>query len=629
MKNISLFIRKKIFILIFILSLFTSAGYSQEIIDFESGQWELQRGSKITDHLGQKSLAGDADLKDVEFDNGIIEFDISFTGGRCFAGLNFRIQSPDNMEHFYLRPHKTNLPDALQYTPVFKTMSSWQLYSGEGFTAAVNIPYDKWIHVKLEVSGTQARIFLDNSEKPAIEIHNLKHGNKKGSIGLFGPANGLAHFANFKYKSDNSLVFKAPPKSYMPIGTITDWQLSQKFMFSSIEIDKYTDDQKLPPLKWRKIKCDPTGLVDIARYETKIAPEANVVIAKTVINSDKDKIMNLTFGYSDVVSIFLNGKVLYFGNSVYRQRDPGFLGILGMNDAVYLPLKKGKNELMLMVAEVFGGWGFMCRDGEAEFVDKSLTKVWETEKVFKFPETVIYDRKRDILYVSNYDQLRVKGFKKQSISKVSLDGKIVELDWITGLNQPLGMTLKDDKLFVAERRNVVEIDIESSKVVNNYPIPQSLFINDIVIERNGNFYLSDSRKNMIFRYSDGKFEEWLKGKDVEDPNTLYIQDNKLLFGNSGDHCFKSVDLTTKEVKIIANIGPGFIDGIRIESNGDYLVSHWDGRLFRITPEGKITKLLDTATQPVKCADFEYIEDKNLLIIPTMNNGIVKAYKLNK
>jgi len=31
------------------------------------------------------------------------------------------------------------------------------------------------------------------------------------------------------------------------------------------------------------------------------------------------------------------------------------------NDAVYLPLKKDQNELVLAVSELTGGWGFICR----------------------------------------------------------------------------------------------------------------------------------------------------------------------------------------------------------------------------------------------------------------------------
>jgi len=42
----------------------------------------------------------------------------------------------------------------------------------------------------------------------------------------------------------------------------------------------------------------------------------------------------------------LNDKILYRGRSAQAFRDPGFLGIMNPeNDAVYLPLKKGRNEL--------------------------------------------------------------------------------------------------------------------------------------------------------------------------------------------------------------------------------------------------------------------------------------------
>jgi hypothetical protein len=70
----------------------------------------------------------------------------------------------------------------------------------------------------------------------------------------------------------------------------------------------------------------------------------------------------MALGYSDEVSVFLNGRILFEGKSAYRFRDPGFLGIMDVeNDAVYLPLRKGANELVLAVSEYFGGWGFICR----------------------------------------------------------------------------------------------------------------------------------------------------------------------------------------------------------------------------------------------------------------------------
>ncbi len=55
------------------------------------------------------------------------------------------------------------------------------------------------------------------------------------------------------------------------------------------------------------------------------------------------------------------GRLLFTGRSAYRERDPSFLGIIGYNDTVVLPLAKGHNELVVKVTEVFGGWGLMAR----------------------------------------------------------------------------------------------------------------------------------------------------------------------------------------------------------------------------------------------------------------------------
>jgi hypothetical protein len=73
-------------------------------------------------------------------------------------------------------------------------------------------------------------------------------------------------------------------------------------------------------------------------------------------------VRKLALGYSDEVSVFLNGRILYRGRSAQAFRDPGFLGIVTPdNDAVYLPLRKGTNELVLALSELGGGWGFVAR----------------------------------------------------------------------------------------------------------------------------------------------------------------------------------------------------------------------------------------------------------------------------
>lgn len=62
------------------------------------------------------------------------------------------------------------------------------------------------------------------------------------------------------------------------------------------------------------------------------------------------------FALNDEVSVFLDGQILYRGRSAQNFRAPGFLGIVNPeNDTIYLPLKKGPNELILAVSERGGG----------------------------------------------------------------------------------------------------------------------------------------------------------------------------------------------------------------------------------------------------------------------------------
>ena len=144
-------------------------------------------------------------------------------------------------------------------------------------------------------------------------------------------------------------------------------------LIHSLEIWKFEKEIELSPAQ-----TEPPGFVVLNRYleaphprvtfandfSKRLDPQpgAKVVYARTTINSDRDEVRKLAIGYSDEVSVFLNGRILFRGRSPQYFRDPAFLGIMNVeDDAVYLPLKKGSNELVLAVSELGGGWGFICR----------------------------------------------------------------------------------------------------------------------------------------------------------------------------------------------------------------------------------------------------------------------------
>jgi len=351
----------------------------------DSQLWALEGEAKPVEYQGRKCLfldGGAATVKDFELRDGVIDVDISTPAIRGFFGIQFRISSDGaNAEWVYLRQHKSGLPDAMQYTPVLNTGLNWQIYNGPGFTGAVDIPKDVWFHMRLEVAGAQAKLYVKDMEKPALVMNDLKSGIQKGQVAFY-VLTGATYFSNFEIRTtpDAPWERRLPP---MPAGTLTKWSLAPSYDALARNVERPLQSTESDAIRWQDVEAEPPGFVVIYRYREaphlrvsfasdfskrlEPQPGTKLVYARTVIDSDRDQVKRLYIGYSDEVSVFLNGKILFRGRSAQNFRDPGFLGIVNPeNDAVYLPLKKGSNELMLAVSELGGGWGFICRLSEME-----------------------------------------------------------------------------------------------------------------------------------------------------------------------------------------------------------------------------------------------------------------------
>ena len=602
-----------------------------EFIPFEPERWDLS-AAKVVDHLDRKALIGTAILKDVEFEDGTIECDIAMkAGARSYPGVIFRFQSEEDYERVYLRPHRSPLyDDAVQYVAAFHGIDSWQLYNGPGKTARAVIPTDRWVHVKIEVLGTRARIFLDDSPQPVLVIEDLKHGKSRGRLGLTTLADGTAFFSSFSFRPDGPLAFPTPPLLHRPPGCVQEWEISQPVKRLHIDFDSYPDPKTLGISSWTKVSAEPDGVLDISRTYGRQGAEPDAILARSVVHAENDGPRKFWLGYSDEASLFVNGRLVFYGNSAYRSRDTSFLGILGLFDAVSLPLRQGANEILFIVGEAFGGWGLILQD--ATFVERApgVESLWTTGREFSVPESAAYDPGTDAFYVSNYDGYTPsRGAGKQAISKLTADGQVAALHWLSGLNNPTGLAVWKNRLYAVERAGLVEIDIPSAQIANRIAVPGAAFLNDIAVAANGDIFISDSRKNSVFRISGGKVEEWLSGPSIVAPNGVCLFEGKLIVGTNGDGCLKAVDLATKEASTLVNLGQGIIDGISSDGEGNLLVSHNEGRLFRVSPVGRVTTILDTTALRMNMADFAYDPGRKMVVSPTFTDSRVAAFRLGR
>ena len=342
-------------------------------VPFEPSRWTIDAPrAEFVEHLGRRSLSlggGSAFLKDVQFQDGTIEVDVSGPPSG-FAFLMFRVTTPKDHEDVYLRMGMSGTSDALQYMPMYGGEGSWQLYHGTGYNASVAFDPAVWTHLRVEVEGRRATVFVGDVAAPALVVAELKGVVGPGTIGVMaGSAVGnptSTFFSNLRYTPRSPIaasVATAAPSSRP--GVIRDWTLSP-----AVSVERSTTDSlpsaTLPAIVradrrgWLSVQAEPDGLLNIARYRAMAGP-LSLVVARTVIHADRNEVRRLVFGYSDDVTIFLNGRPLFAARNGLSARYSTDLGLMTPDDAVYLQLRPGENELLFAVAEAFGGWGLEAR----------------------------------------------------------------------------------------------------------------------------------------------------------------------------------------------------------------------------------------------------------------------------
>ena len=146
----------------------------------ESSQFEGKK--QLTQSAGRGTCAW---VKDLHFTDGTIECDMA---GGAYLGISFRVVQGDEStnrmsEDVYFRVEGNERPGTVQYYPHGK-LKQEELHRPPYEEPIRLIKQKEWFHVRVQVSGRQARVFLDGKEKPVLVVDELLHQHRTGSVGL-------------------------------------------------------------------------------------------------------------------------------------------------------------------------------------------------------------------------------------------------------------------------------------------------------------------------------------------------------------------------------------------------------------------------------------------------------------
>lgn len=255
-----------------------------------------------------------------------------------------------------------------------------------------------------------------------------------------------------------------------------------------------------------------------------------------------------------------------------------------------------------------------------------LELLWESDTTLRTPESVLIDRKRNILYVSCVNENPWVEDGNGFISKMDKAGKIIDLRWIKNLNGPKGMGISGNSLFIADINTLVEANIETGAIINKIKIDGTPDINDVSVAADGTVYVSGSGSNTIYKLDNNILAPIFTGEKGERFNGLYCEKDRMLLLTSNSSLFKEIAWATMEPTIISeNMGHG--DGIAPVGDDGYITTDWGGAINYVSKTGAVTELLNTTLQSENAADADFSIEDQILYVPTFFKNKVKAYKL--
>lgn len=217
------------------------------------------------------------------------------------------------------------------------------------------------------------------------------------------------------------------------------------------------------------------------------------------------------------------------------------------------------------------------------------------------------------------------------ISRYSETGQLLEARWVEGLDAPTGLTSHGGLLYAVDRAGVLEIDIAARRVLRTIALPDAVTPNDIAVAADGTLFVSDMAGNRIYRVVPrGEAEAWLQDPNLEGPNGLLVDGDRLLVATWGPAKAPGSIETTRPGRLLAvNLvdrsvqvlfeghAIGHLDGLVRRGEWLYVTDWLAGTLLRISSKGTVHTVL---TGLPGLADLGIDPESGTLGVPAMQDN---------
>jgi hypothetical protein len=266
---------------------------------------------------------------------------------------------------------------------------------------------------------------------------------------------------------------------------------------------------------------------------------------------------------------------------------------------------------------------------------------------FQSPKSAVFDPIGDVYLVSNVGGGPADADNDGFISKVSPDGNVLELKWISAasaksaLNGPKGMVLVGETLFVADIDVVRAFDRSSGKPLGDVGVPGATFLSDVAAASDGTLYVSDTGLGKVKGSPElaktgseaiyvidaqRSVAEFAKGVELAEPIGLWAQKEGVLVASAAGEVYR-LDLSGQKTSL-GRVAGG-LDGLVQTPGGRLIVSSWEASSLFIdkpppAPPGQFEPLIGDLESP---ADLGYDPSRRQLIVPLYREDAVYIQEL--